>query len=248
MLAEIGSALLDFYPRPPRGGRRIRLPRGVGRIPISIHALREEGDSQILASKQSSKRFLSTPSARRATCFSTTIGHDFAISIHALREEGDRSAGTSSAAHCTISIHALREEGDAPLPRQPAGANLFLSTPSARRATYTTLDGTWTDEFLSTPSARRATARDVQVAVLQRFLSTPSARRATAMDPAQSESLPYFYPRPPRGGRRRHLRRVIVGADISIHALREEGDMYTRVFVHVNINFYPRPPRGGRRQ
>ena len=36
-------------------------------LAISIHALREEGDSQISENKQFSKRFLSTPSARRAT-------------------------------------------------------------------------------------------------------------------------------------------------------------------------------------
>ena len=56
--------------------------------------------------------FLSTPSARRATCYPLPrLRHDF-ISIHALREEGD---GADKARHCqagTISIHALREEGD----------------------------------------------------------------------------------------------------------------------------------------
>ena len=39
-----GFMLPDFYPRPPRGGRR----RAAGVVPpvglISIHALREEGD------------------------------------------------------------------------------------------------------------------------------------------------------------------------------------------------------------
>ena len=34
---------------------------------ISIHALREEGDSLWLSSGKAQKRFLSTPSARRAT-------------------------------------------------------------------------------------------------------------------------------------------------------------------------------------
>ena len=34
---------------------------------ISIHALREEGDSSSRRSSSSAKRFLSTPSARRAT-------------------------------------------------------------------------------------------------------------------------------------------------------------------------------------
>ena len=36
-----------------------------------------------------------------------------------------------------------------------------------------------------------------------RFLSTPSARRATTPDMSLWTLLSYFYPRPPRGGRRR---------------------------------------------
>ena len=37
-------------------------------------------------------KFLSTPSARRATCEQVTAEHKITISIHALREEGDRCA------------------------------------------------------------------------------------------------------------------------------------------------------------
>ena len=33
---------------------------------------------------------------------------------------------------------------------------------------------------------------------------------------------------------------------ISIHALREEGDMGLRPEIFLLWNFYPRPPRGGR--
>ena len=79
----------DFYPRPPRGGRR--RPRGHEAAPnqISIHALREEGDVRALMDSYGLELFLSTPSARRAT-----------------RQHGRRSSGAE------ISIHALREEGD----------------------------------------------------------------------------------------------------------------------------------------
>ena len=35
---------LNFYPRPPRGGRRRAADDTVGVHEISIHALREEGD------------------------------------------------------------------------------------------------------------------------------------------------------------------------------------------------------------
>ena len=102
-----------FYPRPPRGGR---LGDYFG-LPTNV-------------------KFLSTPSARRATDKhkrSNTLQH---ISIHALREEGDRTTTT----HCRVSQQ-------------------FLSTPSARRATMLLPSSSVVAPFLSTPSARRATAK-----------------------------------------------------------------------------------------
>ena len=56
------------------------------------------------------------------------------ISIHALREEGDHDNRRTSQG-TAISIHALREEGDLAAAVEPAQAQKFLSTPSARRAT-----------------------------------------------------------------------------------------------------------------
>ena len=56
---------------------------------ISIHALREEGDLFEDFSKEKSKGFLSTPSARRATWSREDMQNECNISIHALREEGD---------------------------------------------------------------------------------------------------------------------------------------------------------------
>ena len=101
-----------FYPRPPRGGRRqARSGRQVAQD-ISIHALREEGDRTAHGISNAAYRFLSTPSARRATGADEGIRQAQAISIHALREEGDV---TDSA-------------------RSPMILS-FLSTPSARRAT-----------------------------------------------------------------------------------------------------------------
>ena len=60
-----------------------------------------------------------------------------AISIHALREEGDHGKRASGSPSSPISIHALREEGDIAFVNAIDVINIFLSTPSARRATRT---------------------------------------------------------------------------------------------------------------
>ena len=125
-----------------------------------------------------------------------------------------------------ISIHALREEGDSPAFCGEGSALVFLSTPSARRAT---------SEIAKS-----------NISVL--FLSTPSARRATPASRCTFHPTAHFYPRPPRGGRpfwaetveyttpflstpsaRRatHFKRTSARHNaISIHALREEGDAF----------------------
>ena len=56
------------------------------------------------------------------------------ISIHALREEGDGGQVVTGQPH-GISIHALREEGDRTGFINFPNRGIFLSTPSARRAT-----------------------------------------------------------------------------------------------------------------
>ena len=101
----------NFYPRPPRGGRRADKARHCQAGTISIHALREEGDARlwlmqpswtnfyprpprggrllILNNFNNVELFLSTPSARRATVIRAPLPPKLVISIHALREEGD---------------------------------------------------------------------------------------------------------------------------------------------------------------
>ena len=101
-----------------------------------------------------------------------------------------------------ISIHALREEGDC----APACLQIvrwkFQSTPSARRATVNESGKLTAYKFQSTPSARRATPVWQDATVEVKFQSTPSARRATSLVVSLHKLL-----------------------EISIHALREEGDV-----------------------
>ena len=79
-----------------------------------------------------------------------------------------------------------------------------------------------------------------------KFLSTPSARRATVQDFITARRSEDFYPRPPRGGRLHTGHHAGCAIDISIHALREEGDFKQNKMPGALSNFYPRPPRGGR--
>ncbi len=219
------AGLHHFYPRPPRGGRRPARKQKQQGKEISIHALREEGDlfkmisslvmvyfyprpprgGRLLrkAVRQWQEKFLSTPSARRATEGYSITDNICLISIHALREEGDGVRRDGNRRTQGISIHALREEGDCMVSNAEPSALLFLSTPSARRATFPVA-------FVITSFCQ--------------FLSTPSARRATFLSSKFQLLGQYFYPRPPRGGRRGYS----VG--------RQDGNY-----------FYPRPPRGGRR-
>ena len=105
--------------------------------------------------------FLSTPSARRATIVKAKMTLTMEISIHALREEGDgMPLGVEPSQQ--ISIHALREEGDPEPCKVVIYALIFLSTPSARRATPAAVKSNDNVRFLSTPSARRATGAVVQ--------------------------------------------------------------------------------------
>ena len=57
----------NFYPRPPRGGRLVCRLISCNTPSISIHALREEGDKRTYNAIAETVKFLSTPSARRAT-------------------------------------------------------------------------------------------------------------------------------------------------------------------------------------
>ena len=80
------------------------------------------------------KLFLSTPSARRATEQARKFIQQTFISIHALREEGDQP--TTSTSKRSSYFYPRPPRGGRPhYSRTAIGYRLFLSTPSARRAT-----------------------------------------------------------------------------------------------------------------
>ena len=103
----------DFYPRPPRGGRRSGHPASGPSPRISIHALREEGDDSQTATAEDHFNFYPRPPR----------GGRPAASLCAVRRRGyfyprpPRGGRPSNSFIISwsmlISIHALREEGDA---------------------------------------------------------------------------------------------------------------------------------------
>ena len=148
--------------------------------PISIHALREEGD------------------LRRHRLPQTAANHFYPRPPRGGRPAGVRRAVVAD----VISIRALREEGDRPqaqvqskadnfYPRPPRGGR--RSAPSGRRSN---------SAFLSTPSARRATRLCVDVVHHGVAISIHALREEGDAAAARATARPAnFYPRHPRGGR-----------------------------------------------
>ena len=102
----------NFYPRPPRGGRPGRTGAPSGGASISIHALREEGDAQ-----------------RPPRCW--RIGH-----FYPRPPRGGRLCRADSG-YSAQHFYPRPPRGGRHALIQPAFHHIrFLSTPSARRATF----------------------------------------------------------------------------------------------------------------
>ena len=232
----------DFYPRPPRGGRQINICNHRWLYEISIHALREEGDLFYKDGEVSAEW----------------------ISIHALREEGDRAVHRPLRGRKDISIHALREEGDDIRTQRKRASGYFYPRPPRGGRLILVEKVLGDGQFLSTPSARRATGKgqSAHPAGEDFYPRPPRGGRQVQL----SGFWPFtanFYPRPPRGGRlkpdpahwlpvgflstpsaRRATGRdalVALCFEISIHALREEGDGIRQPFICVYVRFLSTP-------
>ena len=101
--------------------------------------------------------------------------------------------------------------------------------------------------FLSTPSARRATLFLQHKRPPCRFLSTPSARRATGGAAAACKKKTNFYPRPPRGGRPSETLSPVAMHSYFYPRPPRGGRRGRQQALKLTSYFYPRPPRGGRR-
>ena len=163
-----------------------------------------------------------------------------------------------------ISIHALREEGDVDSVIIIYRSVIFLSTPSARRATPRP-SKTQGLRFISIHALRE----EGDLFLLQLRLRLPisihalreegdssgplkdaiplisiHALREEGDDPCQRTADGTdgdFYPRPPRGGRQCPAIIQWAITDISIHALREEGDAFFMPWVRTLPEFLSTP-------
>ena len=147
-------------------------------------------------------RFLSTPSARRATSLNG-LGRSPENNFYPRPPRGGRLAGRANGWDTTLDFYPRPPRGGRPAAVSTAVKGLiFLSTPSARRAT---------DEH-----AHGMTTGKISIHALREEGDT------THEEGTSDET--HFYPRPPRGGRHNSFTQNALQADISIHALREEGD------------------------
>ena len=211
---------------------------------ISIHALRGEGDGGF------------------------TNGVSIAgISIHALRGEGDAAA--LSEPRDLHDFYPRPPWGGRPwkyrsfpawrhfYPRPPWGGrpqkrfcaaackNFYPRPPWGGRRGTAVFENIKI-EFLSTPSVGRAT-KDALYAGNDSMISIHALRgEGDYVQPLQARPRPYFYPRPPWGGRLLPGWTMSQVIRISIHALRGEGDNIAASQSMAACNFYPRPPWGGR--
>ena len=236
-----------FYPRPPRGGRHNSLNGWATDIKfLSTPSARRA--TKRVTQKGGDRRFLSTPSARRATS-RRAIRSLMGAYFYPRPPRGGRptrAAATDSTE--PISIHALREEGDCrPWTGGSCRYDFYPCPPRGGRLGGILYGGR---------------GQGISIHALREEGDSPyRPRRALRTN---------FYPRPPRGGRlfgrlkQRRKKPISIhalreeGDDldgssseakvISIHALREEGDHSHQHGFSLLHDFYPRPPRGGRQQ
>ena len=192
--------LQNFYPRPPRGGRpsTITAMRTAVKFLSTPSARRATPDS---AGDHPDQRFLSTPSARRATRSRGSLQR-FRIFLSTPSARRATSQAYFSFRRCIISIHALREEGDVTdLGQIKLPYRISIHALREEGDPLPCCRGFMLPDFYPRPPRGGRRARWNPLVLIPVFLSTPSARRATAIDVSGQ-----------------------IGRQISIHALREEGD------------------------
>ena len=254
----------DFYPRPPGGGRP-KAPRTSRSSTYFYPRPPGGGRRRPYRFPTWPRKFLSTPSGWRATLPSASGFLSFVyfyprppgggrlhadlsqlvkqnISIHALRVEGDAAETADSVQKIDISIHALRVEGDGKLGKTVYQHDVFLSTPSGWRATAhrgARKISRRRDFYPRPPGGGRPSKAAARIQSADFYPRPPGGGRRDARMPRMGPID--FYPRPPGGGRRKALAEKVRLDEISIHALRVEGDVGFHRDVRKAVEFLSTP-------
>ena len=176
----ISSRMVDFYPRPPRGGRLAEAAQVNITINISTHALREEGDMLTFLVFLAVLVFLPTPSARRATRVGVAVaagGDDF----YPRPPRGGRRP-QSCRSHCWRNFY----------PRPPRGGR--PGGPAGSRQSFSYF-------YPRPPRGGRPVSPPEIAAFPCHFYPRPPRGGRRRWPKRSNPSAYYFYPRPPRGGR-----------------------------------------------
>ena len=168
----------------------------------------------------STARFQSTLSMRRATRLRHSARSSFAISIHALHEESDHASGMPGMAGQSISIHALHEESDTTQAVPQSDCSAISIHALHEESDQDLLDRTQDMElFQSTLSMRRATGHVAVVGDLDRI----------SIHALHEESDPILKPN-------------TIRTDISIQLSMRRATRAAHVRHGGTINFNPRSP------
>ena len=190
-----------FYPRPPRGGRP----------PDDVIMLTDP-------------KFLSTPSARRATFPPVLLRGIYRDFYPRPPRGGRRALDDFTFGKRSISIHALREEGDGcRLEEDPPHQDFYPRPPRGERPMVDVNNDLLVEISIHALREEGDGGRLLPQPPCAYFYPRPP-RGGRPCGGAEGVAICHFYPRPPRGGRPKDFVNNGGCLNISIHALREEGD------------------------
>ena len=101
---------VNFYPRPPCGGRLRRFHSRSQCHRISIHALRVEGDAVPRRPRTGTFYFYPRPPCGGRRSFGSLTSNFEQISIHALRVEGDGKSSQNIVSFCSTNTKIGRSD------------------------------------------------------------------------------------------------------------------------------------------
>ena len=215
---------------------------------ISIHALREEGDGTVCLEQSRTTYFYPRPlrGGRRSGCPASRCCRRY---FYPRPLRGGRPARPG-----------LQRQGSNFYPRPLRGGRLayaligsalivFLSTPSARRATYAWGAVTEPEQISIHALCEEGDPQTQdEYEYIIHFYPRPLRGGRHACTVRRAQHGVYFYPRPLRGGRPNDIEMEQIRRNFYPRPLRGGRPMGYGPCGHRSSNFYPRPLRGGRHQ